>query len=433
MKSKRAKRLLCPACGGTGSTRSGPSGVRCSVCSTLLRTGDFEFEISGHNTDEVANVGERLLTIARANTNEKTEGRTDMRETSKARAVILCAVEGEYTAVQSYFKPEEPLLSKGAIGYKSRMDDGSIVVVLLLQTMGNLSSALETQNAIDVWRPQFLLLVGIAGGFTKSDRYLGDVIVADQIVYYELAKHTDQDTTLRPQVYRASTALISAAQAIAAQPYTWIDKINWPRPDGTSERVIPRVHVGPVLSGDKVVSSENFLQEFRDVWPGIVGVEMEGAGAALAAYRSETQPEFLMIKAICDWADSSKNDSWQMYAGHVSAAFALLIIEMVLRRTKTSLTSRGGRGQQVPQRELRVACTGPDRYEICERLYDGWEEIADYYEITKRERARFKSGREMIDVWEWLVARGNLDSLPSTLRRFRRDDVIRDFPCLTPR
>ena len=48
------------------------------------------------------------------------------------------------------------------------------------------------------------------------------------------------------------------------------------------------------------------------------------------------------------------------------------------------------------------------------RLYDGWEEIADYYEITKRERARFKPGREMIEVWEWLVARNNLDSLPPT-------------------
>ena len=98
------------------------------------------------------------------------------------------------------------------------------------------------------------------------------------------------------------------------------------------------------------------------MWPGIIGIEMEGAGTGLAVYRSETQPEFLMIKAICDWADNSKSDVWQNYAGHASAAFAFLLL-VTIRKEGDPVSLRA---QHVPQRTLRVNCTGPDRYEICE-------------------------------------------------------------------
>jgi nucleoside phosphorylase len=371
--------------------------------------------------------GQRLLSDMRENVSEMAR---DLKEgPSKCRAAILCAVQNEYDAVQSYFKQEEALLSKGAIGFKSQKDaDGSFVVVLLLRGMGNISAALGTQYAIDVWRPQFLLLVGIAGGFAKPGRDLGDVLVADQLIYYELGKQSDKGTTLRPQVFRPSAILVSAAQSIAAKPHAWIEQIKSPRPDGTSERYMPKVHLGTILSGDKVVTSKSFLKEFRNTWSGILGVEMEGAGAGLAVYRSETQPEFLMIKAICDWADKSKKDEWQKYAAHASAAFAFVLLNNVLLNKMSSNAS----GQVVPQRKLHVTCDGPAIVEICDRLYQDWQEIADYYRIKNRERARFKAGREMVEIWNWLVDRRNLDSIPAMLYWLDRPDILRDFPCLNP-
>jgi hypothetical protein len=56
-----------------------------------------------------------------------------------------------------------------------------------------------------------------------------------------------------------------------------------------------------------------------------------GAGVGFAQYRSGAQPEFLMIKAICDWADTNKNDKWQEYAAHSSAAFAVLLLEDIAK------------------------------------------------------------------------------------------------------
>ncbi|NOR25846.1 MAG: hypothetical protein GQ542_15950 [Desulforhopalus sp.] len=34
----------------------------------------------------------------------------------------------------------------------------------------------------------------------------------------------------------------------------------------------------------------------------------------------------LLVKSICDWADSSKNDDWQEYAADVAAAYTIAIV-----------------------------------------------------------------------------------------------------------
>jgi nucleoside phosphorylase len=391
------------------------------IVQAMVRHRRVGFSGGGRGDREVA-VGRGPVLLPEIANPQDMQGGDISGGSSDIHTVILCAVPTEYEALKAYFKPEEQLLSKGTIGYKSRFADyGPAIVVLLLQGMGNISAAIETQHAIDVWRPEFLLLVGIAGGFPKADRYLGDLIAADQLIYYELGKLSDKGVARRPQVFRASPLLIAAAQSVANQPYAWLDQIKYPRPDGTSGRINPTVHIGSVLSGDKVVTSETFLSEFPDMWQGIVGIEMEGAGAGLAVYRSDTQPEFLMIKSICDWADPSKNDAWQQYAGHVSAAFARSILQIIWTKFGRPAAA------EIPRRTLQVECAGPDRFEICKRLYGSRDDIADYYEISRQDRARFKPGREMTEVWEWLVDRDNLDSLPSTLKRLQREDVIRDF------
>jgi len=327
--------------------------------------------------------------------------------------------------VQSYFVPSKQIITKGSIGYDANLGThANQVAVLRLRSMGNVQAALETQRAIDVWSPQYVILSGIAGGFPHRERYLGDVIVADQVIYYELAKLSGNRAHLRPQVYRPSSVLISVANALRDHPFDWIPSIDAQRPDGTTGRVNPKVHVGAVLSGEKVVASPTFLNEFRDVWPNIFGVEMEGAGVGLAAYQSETQPEFLLVKGISDWADESKNDQWQNYAAHSAGAFIKSLLNMVSRKVGTD------EYRAEPVRNLKVGCGDIERLEICKRLYTDWPDIADYYRVRAQQRARFRAGHELVDLWDWLEDRRKLASLPAALQYFDRDDVLKDFPCL---
>jgi nucleoside phosphorylase len=397
----------------------------CPRCAARLRFGEFEVEVSGHDPDDVARVSERLLLSSR--TQGDVAERSNMTGTAAGiYAVVICAVEREYRAVQAYLPPRESINSKGSTAYRSQLDDKRQVVVLLLQQMGNMQAAIETQRAIDVWNPQFLLLTGIAGGFPGSDRHLGDVIVADQLVYYEIAKLEVTDVNIRPQVYRPSPRLISAARSIAQNPTHWSEHIRARRPGRRTAGATPRIHIGAILSGDKIVANKEFLKNFREAFTNIIGVEMEGAGLGLAVYRSETQPEFLLVKGICDWADKNKNDEWQEYAAHAAAA---LVLELLLSISAAYDTDEI---RAQPERKKHVNCAESDRWNLCKRLYSSWLDIANYCDIPKQDRARFDKGSEMLEIWGWLRDRDKLDSLHVAVEVIERNDIVQDFPCIIP-
>ncbi|KAN0070487.1 hypothetical protein V8E54_011356 [Elaphomyces granulatus] len=75
----------------------------------------------------------------------------------------------------------------------------------------------------------------------------------------------------------------------------------------------PAIHIGLVASGDTVMKSGEDRDEIaaRD---GVIAFEMEGAGVW------ENFPSALVIKGVCDYADSHKNKRWQGYAAATAAA-----------------------------------------------------------------------------------------------------------------
>ncbi|NEP43357.1 MAG: hypothetical protein F6K35_30685 [Okeania sp. SIO2H7] len=83
------------------------------------------------------------------------------------------------------------------------------------------------------------------------------------------------------------------------------------------------MHFGVVASGEKVVADTSTIPELQGTWNKLIGVEMESFGVASAVDRLNSAPGMLMVKGICDWADSSKNDDWQAYAADVAAAYVI--------------------------------------------------------------------------------------------------------------
>lgn len=201
---------------------------------------------------------------------------------------------------------------------------GYRVLVFPIGGMGNVNAAVTAQMVISEWRPDCLLLVGIAGGAPchSGGMPLGDILIADQFVGYEQARITQDGAVRRFEVYRPDRRLLDCARSIRAT--AWARRLAAPRPGDPAGRVQPRVHVGPVLTGAKVLADETTLAGLRAVWPRVIGVEMESLGVALAAYRNG--PRFLMVKAVSDLADRSKNDVWREYAADAAACFAVAVI-----------------------------------------------------------------------------------------------------------
>ncbi|KAL4740396.1 hypothetical protein BDV11DRAFT_214403 [Aspergillus similis] len=81
----------------------------------------------------------------------------------------------------------------------------------------------------------------------------------------------------------------------------------------------PRVHIGTVASADTVMKSG----KHRDCLvqsEGVLGFEMEGAGVW-------DNISCIIIKGVCDYADSHKNKAWQAYAAATGAAAAKSFLE----------------------------------------------------------------------------------------------------------
>jgi nucleoside phosphorylase len=340
--------------------------------------------------------------------------------------VIITALSKEQDAILRHLGHTEKIVTRNRVYYKAeishtRSSDVLSVVVFSLEGMGNVQAGIATTQAITVWNPSQVILAGITAGIKEKDikwesRWLGDVIIADQILGYELGKISSGATKRRYQVLRPAFQLIEAARALPPEKWAHCAKIG--RPDGSSSRVVPKVHYGVVASGEKIVADPSFSEELISHWSQLAGIEMESYGTALAAYQAETVPGMLMIKGICDWADSSKNDEWQEYAADISAAFLVAL----LRDAPLLIRER-------PQaaRRHKLEYSGKIKLTMSRRIGDNWRDLADYFEIPLHQRSRFKLGREMQDIWEWLELRNKLDGLKDALSFIDRQDLVAEL------
>ncbi|TKX27588.1 tetratricopeptide repeat-containing protein 2 [Elsinoe australis] len=78
----------------------------------------------------------------------------------------------------------------------------------------------------------------------------------------------------------------------------------------------PSVHFGSIGSGNAVMKSGQHRDRIAAELDDLVAFEMEGAGV----WRHF--PACLVVKGVCDYADSHKSKTWQLYAAAVAAAGA---------------------------------------------------------------------------------------------------------------
>ncbi|KAA6187908.1 5'-methylthioadenosine/S-adenosylhomocysteine nucleosidase [Thiohalocapsa marina] len=197
-------------------------------------------------------------------------------------------------------------------------------VVLPLAGMGHTQAAGATADAIRRFHPRYVLLIGIVGGMAKNAVALGDVLLSDQVVDYELAKVTPDGPSIRWQVHQVDQRLL-----IAAQNHTVGDLADTAATRPEPGR--PRVHIGPVCTGNKVVADDVLADQLREVWVKLIGVEMEAGGVANAVAQSARRPGFFMIRGVSDLADADKDSnevkSWRPYACEIAAAWTIDLLK----------------------------------------------------------------------------------------------------------
>jgi nucleoside phosphorylase len=294
---------------------------------------------------------------------------------------LITAIPKELDKLRFHFRDSKPISDGLRTYFETMSPNGLALVGAVSQGMGQLNAAALVMDVVSKYKPKTIILVGIAGGMDKSIG-LGDVVISNQIVDYELGKVTPEGLDTRWSVYPVDSTLSNKAQSYRSS--SWVDYIRTPRPATGNTEKEPSSHIGLYLSGNKVIASEKAAGVLRSFWKRAAAIEMEAAGIAAILRQTKNPPGFLVIKSICDYADSKKNDEWQMYSADAAASFAYSFVIDQLNpqdfvwphRPAESNTTIAG----VDFRGLRVALT--EAYDLsglkvlCTDLGEDWDEVA---------------------------------------------------------
>jgi nucleoside phosphorylase len=241
-------------------------------------------------------------------------------------AVILTALPVEYSAVRSHVANAAEILHPEGTVYEKgdflSVDGRTWSIVLAEVGAGNSMTAMEAERAISHFNPSVLLFVGVAGGL--KDVNLCDVVAATKIYGYESGKAAERTFLPRPNVGESSYMLEQRARA-EARNARWKNRLT-----ESLEASSVQVHVGPIVSGEKVVASERApIRKFlRQSYSDALAVEMEGRGGLHAA-RASRRVEALIIRGISDLLSGKKKadkNGYQQRAANNASAFAFEVL-----------------------------------------------------------------------------------------------------------
>jgi adenosylhomocysteine nucleosidase len=203
---------------------------------------------------------------------------------------ILVALEVEARALVRHLS--RSTMSSPHLSVWEGVLDGARVV-LVITGIGKVAAALAAQFVCDVFNPQCLVAVGLAGA-TRSDGQPGELIVASGALQH--------DVDARPLAKGKGTIPSLGMRIIPADP-NWSEKVRQ-----ATARVVDKpemVRSGVVLTGDQIVSSREVRDRLLSDFPEGVCLDMETAAVAQVAHQNGVP--WAALRMISDAADENFN------------------------------------------------------------------------------------------------------------------------------
>lgn len=253
-----------------------------------------------------------------------------------AKLLLVCATKVESKAILDVFqsasnKPPEPISIADRMYHNLGLIDNTTVFMMQCEmgSVGLGSSLMTISKGINALSPDAVIMVGIAFGVNKKKQSIGDVLVSQQLMLYELQRvGTTKDNAQQLLIPRgdrphASPWLLDRFRN--AEAY-WDDRF--------------RVSFGLILSGEKLVDNVDFREQLKQFEPEAIGGEMEGAGLFSAC--QDAKVDWILVKAICDWADGHKKRNKsenQRVAAYNAATYVLHVLQQApLKREGSTQT-----------------------------------------------------------------------------------------------
>jgi len=252
----------------------------------------------------------------------------------EAQAALTLFAEETEQPFQRHFIGDTTYFDLGMLGGARIM-----MVRSEMGASGPHGSLLVVDEGIRTLSPSTVIMVGVAFGIDNEELERGHILVSQQLLGYELQKITTDITgqakiILRGDRPHASTRLLDRCRS---------GVLDWHG---------PKVKFGLLLSGDKLIDNQDFRRQLRELAPEAIGGEMEGTGLYSAAQRRKV--DWIIIKAICDWADGNKGQDksqHQPMAAENAVRFTIHVlkqggfVENPPRVSASSVRANAGQGE----------------------------------------------------------------------------------------
>ena len=189
-------------------------------------------------------------------------------------------------------------------------------------------AAATAMKVIFLFRPRYLIMVGIAAGVVKKeleDQQYGDVVVADVIWNYSAGKFVSPDIA---EIRYGDVGFLprSTSETIPEEIHPYLRKAVM-SPENPCH-----AYIGPMACGSTVVANRELLEkQIYTQYHHTAGLDMESYAVVYAAnHANDPRPTPIIVKSVCDFADSKKSDEYQRFAAYSSCEFAKFLYEKIL-------------------------------------------------------------------------------------------------------
>ena len=145
------------------------------------------------------------------------------------------------------------------------------------------------EKAIRLLDPGAVIAVGIAFGVDEKKQSVGDILLSKQLRLYDLQRVGKNKIVLRGAKPDASPRLTNHFVGFAHTKWKGA-----------------RFKAGVMLTGEKLIDNVDYRKQLLSFESEAIGGEMEGAGLYVSGY--DQKVDWIVLKAICDFADGNKGE-----------------------------------------------------------------------------------------------------------------------------
>lgn len=162
-------------------------------------------------------------------------------------------------------------------------------------------------KAIRHLEPGSVIALGIAFGVDEEKQKIGDVLLSKMLRLYELQRVGKKKIVLRGASPDASSRLVGHFRGFAQTKWKGGFK------------------AGVMLTGEKLIDNVDYRKQLQAFESEAIGGEMEGAGLYVSS--NDGKVDWVVLKAICDFADGNKGKDKEERQKLAAASAARFFIE----------------------------------------------------------------------------------------------------------